>query len=194
MSSTTYKNEYGNDITSAQANQLANYSQVIIDDNNQKIINTFVNGVLNGTTYTISSENDIAQILLLNPNASFTIASVTNGYDISESQSYKDGQLIYKNKAVGDSSGNCICVQNYDINTGLPVYMDTIKTYYDETGTSVYEFVYNNDGSCSLIDQIQVIDFGAEFLASQIGTDPDITFTWEGFEYYQNAEPLIPGN
>ena len=56
----------------------------------------------------------------------------------------------------------------------------------------LYAFNYNLDGSCFSVDQPQISDIDATFMASEIGTNPEVIFTWSGFEYYQNAEPLIP--
>ena len=194
MSAITFENEFGNEISSTQAELLSTYTQVVIDDNNQKSKNTFINGVHVGTMYTVTSYDLMSPILQQNANASFELMTTLNNYTISEMQSYKDGVINYKNKTVLDSMDNPICFQVFDIETDTPKHIYTQKSYFDESGERIYEFVYNNDGSCFSIERPQITSADSEFVISKIGTDPEITFTWEGFEYYKNSNPLIPAN
>ncbi|MCO5945903.1 hypothetical protein [Mucilaginibacter flavidus] len=91
-----------------------------------------------------------------------------------------------------DISDNLICIQNYEVKTGLLKNSGTDKSYYDEFGTEIYAFVFNEDGQCFSINRVQIIDTDTEFLAREIGVNPEIDFTLAGFECDQNAEPLIP--
>ncbi len=187
-----YIDDVWTELTFAEAKQLDRYHKVIVDNNDNKYIETYIGEKLSGTTYYVKSENEIAEYLETNPDVSFNLTYKVRNYSVEEQLSYRDAKLSFKRVFIYDISDNLICLQNYDVKTGLPKYPGPDKSYYDESGTHIYEFVYNEDGSCFSIDRAQIIDTDAEFLASEIGVNPEVDFTWAGFEYYKNAEPLIP--
>jgi hypothetical protein len=187
-----YTNDVGIEMTFAEAMQLDRYHKVIVDNNNNKYIEIYIGEKLSGTTYYVKSSDEITECLKTDPNASFYLTYKVRNYKVSEQLSYQNAELSLKRLFICDISNNLICLQNYDVKTGLPKYLATDKSYYDEFGTEIYAFVYNEDGQCFSIDRVQIIDTDAEFLAREIGVNPEIDFTWAGFEYYQNAEPLIP--
>ena len=89
---------------------------------------------------------------------------------------------------VDDKNGNCICFKKYEME-GSELICTIIEKSYFENGEKKYEFVYNPDGSCFMIDSVQT--FQEDIFAWDIGTS-NTDFTWDGFEYYRNTEPLIP--
>ena len=66
----------------------------------------------------------------------------------------------------------------------------TEKYYYDSSGQERYFFEYNSDGTCFKI--YDSINDDSDIYAWSIGVDSEISFIWTGFEYYLNADPLIP--
>ncbi len=191
MSTIKYTNDLYEEVSFQEAQQLDIYNEIVEDDN-KNLVNTYKNGKLINTNYSITSYEEMDELLRSNPYASFSVYSFVNNYSVYDMLDYLDNQVKSKIKIVNDNSGNTICFQKYDPKTELPNYLDTDKSYYDASGLEIYKFVYNADGSCFSIDRVQLIEPGSEFMAKNIGTDHDINFTWKGFEYYQNAEPLIP--
>ncbi|MBS1519946.1 MAG: hypothetical protein JST50_03025 [Bacteroidetes bacterium] len=184
-----YTDSFGTEITFQQAGQMERYHETIIEDG-QKRVNTYTNGSLLATTYYVSSQGEMDQLLSMDPNACFNLKlNLARGYTISESLCYENRLLAGYKKFISDPSDNLICLQEYFPSSGSLV---TEKWYHDNDGDIVYAFIYNRDGSCFSIEQFQINDPGSAIMANKIGIDPDITFTWSGFEYYQNAEPLIP--
>ncbi|MDB5150316.1 MAG: hypothetical protein JWQ57_4336 [Mucilaginibacter sp.] len=188
----SYFNEYGDEITFAQASQLTKYRIMVSEGNKRLRYETYTNGLKSHTSYYINSEAEIQGILTMDPNASFIIESVNGKYTISDERSYRSGILAGKRMYADDTVLNeIICMQIIDPMTGVVIHNQTEKSYFDAGGTEIYSFSYNADGSCFFIEKVQ--EFQTDFYATAIGNDPDIDFTWQGFEYYQYSEPLIPG-
>ena len=61
--------------------------------------------------------------------------------------------------------------------------------YYYENNTLKYTFEYDENGDCFII--YDETDDQKDIFAWEIG-QPDVSFTWQGFEYYEFAEPIIP--
>ncbi len=89
-----------------------------------------------------------------------------------------------------NSDNNLICYQVFDIDTNQIIATRTEKMYYDQYGEEKYLFDYNVDGSCFRINDSQ--EPQGDIHAAKIGDTSYTTFTWEGFEYYQFAEPTVP--
>lgn len=184
-----YTNEYAEEISPEQANKLHTYYVRIFENNVETKHEAYSNGLLISTSYKITSHNDVNGILLTNPNASFSLAHNEGDFRIYEEISYRDGLLESKTK-MAEKNKNIICYHVYDVVTDMPIHLKTEKSYFDHDGLEIYSFYYNEDGTCFEIIKPQ--EYQTDFLASQIGHKPDIDFTWEGFEYYQNSLPLIP--
>lgn len=70
------------------------------------------------------------------------------------------------------------------------------KWAYNSKGETMYEFYYNPDGTfkyCWIFDK-DVSNHDGEFYPEDIGDSSQVAFTWDGYEYYQTAEPKIPND
>jgi hypothetical protein len=132
---------------------------------------------------------EIVDELSINPNSTFDYIYNENGFKIHEIRSYQNNVLIDKVIKVYDLNDKIICYRDYEIEDGNILSYVTEKKYYDENENLLYSFDYNEDGTCFLISNEQ--EDQADIYAWSVG-EPDVSFTWDGFEYYQNAEPLIP--
>ncbi len=185
-----FQNEFGHEITQQQiTNGLENYSKVIYEDGKPMIEETYNNGVLVNTSKYVSSELEIVNELSINPNATFDYIYYESGYRLHEIRSYQQGVLIDKVTKVYDLNSKIICYRDYEIKEGNIISYRTEKKYYDENESLLYSFDYNDDGSCFLIANEQ--EDQADIYAWSVG-EPEINFTWQGFEYFKNEEPLIP--
>jgi hypothetical protein len=187
-----YYDKNSKEISLSEALLLERYWQVAIDEEQGKVTNTIEDGVIIGKKYAINAYDEMPIILRQEPCAAFELTHVINGYTVDEYQHYKKVVIDCLMKTVVDIAGNCIYFQKYDGHTEAFKHAFTEKSYYNELGEWVYQFLYNKDGSCSYIEEVQVISTDAGFMAFEIGTNPEVKFTWDGFEYYKNAEPVIP--
>ncbi|RRJ92887.1 hypothetical protein [Flavobacterium macacae] len=159
---------------------------------NEKIIfeKRYQDDQLYQTLYYAYSQYEITDILKNEINATIVYEYFENSFKITEYKNHKDGIETDKNVSVENSNGECICFTKYKLVDGQlsQISTETDKNYY-ETGELKYVFEYNEDGSCFMIHNYQ--DPQGDIFGWDIGK-PDIKFTWEGFEYYKNAEPIIP--
>jgi hypothetical protein len=79
-------------------------------------------------------------------------------------------------------------LKNYVLENSELTCIITDKSFY-ENGAEKFAFIYNNDGSCFMIDKVGA--YQEDIFAWDIGIS-ETDFSWDGFEYYRNAEPLIP--
>lgn len=185
-----YQNQFGKEITQKQIDLgLEYFSKIYYENGVPKIEETYKNGQLINTSKYVSTEQEIINELILNPNASFDYIFVENGYKIHEIRTYGNNILTGKGVTVFNSENKIICSRNYTVENGIITHQRTEKSYYDSNGELLYNFDYNADGTCFLISNEQ--DPQGDIYAWNIG-DADVPFTWQGFEYYQNEEPLIP--
>ena len=186
---TLYLNEYGTEVSSSEALKLKTFYKKILNGSDELRWEVYRKGILVKTSYYISSHSEIQAILVLNPDASFSLKTLADNYHVTESLSYENGSRAGKSITVKDIRiDKIICHQPYDILTDQPIHTATDKFYY-ENGLDKYQFNYSADGSCF---EIQQEEYQEDFYAHNIGKDPDITFTWTGFEYYQFSDPYLP--
>ncbi|GGI27581.1 hypothetical protein [Pedobacter mendelii] len=186
-----YANRFGNEIFENQVNKLGDYLLKHYDDEILTKIETYSKGVLVVTSYNLISHDNVQSILDSDPHASFQIESQQGDYKLFECLSYKDKILVDKQIYVEIIPINeTICRHYFDLPSNAIKHTSTIKIYYDLNGKELYEFEYNADGTCFHINNLQ--EYQSDFYAHNIGVDPDLEFTWQGFEYYQFSEPLIP--
>lgn len=187
-----FQNEFGHEISQQQINNgLENYSKVFYKDGELTMEETYSNGILVNTSKYVSSKIEIANELLINPNATFDYIYYESAYRLHEIRSYQKGILIDKVVKVYDLNNKIICYRDYEIEEGDIISYSTEKKYYDENENLLYSFDYNDDGSCFLI--VNELEDQADIYAWSVG-EHGVNFTWQGFEYYKNAEPLIPGS
>lgn len=185
-----YTNEFGQEISHQQLSHGVSYYSKIYYENDLPIIEeTYKDGELVNTSKFVSSENEISDELLNNPNATFDYIFYENGYKVHEIRSYIGGIIDSKTITVYNSDNKIICYRDYEIENGNFVSHRTEKSYYDTNGELLYNFDYNDDGTCFLISNEQ--EAQADIYGWSVG-DPDVEFSWSGFEYYQFADPIIP--
>lgn len=185
-----YTNEFGHDITSQQINDIDGYFKVFYENNQVVKRERYESGELKNTSYVMYSQSDIDSFLLNNPNVSIEYQHIEASYNLIEYISYVQGAIMEKMVVVFNSTGAIICFKKYKIVNSVLTAIRTDKHYYDINNQEKYFFVYNEDGTCFEVCDLQIDN--ADFYAWSIGVDPEVTFTWTGFEYYKYAEPLIP--
>jgi hypothetical protein len=181
-----YFDENFKEISLEQVHNSAKYWETIIDDQGHKLTNLYSSGTLTSRMYTIYSYEDAKKYLANNIDISFELKTQADNYNITEYFSIEKNRIIYSMRYVVDLNDNIICFKKYE--DGNLAF--TEKTCYDENREDIYGFIYNDDGSCFGI--YDTMDDDHFILASHVGSTWLTDFTWEGFEYYKNAEPFIP--
>ena len=185
-----YTNKFGIEITENQINQgLDYYTKIFLENGVPFIEETYKEGVLVNVSKYVSSELEISNELQNNPNSTFDYIYFQSGYKVHEIRVYIQGLIEQKVVSVYNINDKIICYRKYKIDNGNFIGQRTEKSYYDSSGKLLYNFDYNEDGSCFLISNEQ--EPQADIYAWSIG-DPDVTFSWQGFEYYQFEDPLVP--
>jgi len=180
-------------ITQTQAERLDKYIVVYLENGRKIKYEYFDKAELVDTGYYISDESEISTWLSKNPHASFSLDASTDKYEITTILNYRNKELLYKNVIVGELGfGRLICLQLFDVNIDTPIHASTEKHFYNPDGTEKYIFEYQNDGACFLIHNVE--EYQADIYPNDIGVNPNLNFTWEGFEYYQFSEPAVPSH
>ena len=152
---------------------------------------TYLNGELsNLSIYAYSNEEVESTVKKNGGNASITFIHYQNFYKITEHLVYTDNKLVGNMITVEDKDANHICFKKYELRNSELTCTIIEKKYY-ENGIEIYDFEYNKDGSCFMIYSTQT--FQEDIFAWDIGTSNTV-FTWDGFEYYKNVDPLVPEN
>lgn len=186
-----YANRFGNELSENQVRTQGDFLIKFYDNEILTKIETYSKGTLVGTSHNLQSSDSIPSILESNPNASFQVETQNGNYSLAECLLYQNKVLVGKQIFLTRSSDdNMICRHLFDPLSNAIVHNRTIKKYYNVNGDELYEFEYKADGSCFYINNLQ--PYGDNVYAADIGVDPDLDFTWQGFEYYQFSEPLIP--
>lgn len=190
MSAYTYKNKYGNTINEVQANTSELYYREKLIDNNKQIVELVKNNKVAKVDYYIGIGDDFNDLLpqYADQTVCFHKKTIVNNYIVLDNYLFEKNVLIGKSNTVLNSDEEPICFQKRDINSNEPILGSTEKSFYDSNNVEKYIFDYNDDGICFMIEDLQNND---EILASNIGQS-NVSFTWSGFEYYQNALPIIP--
>ena len=107
-----------------------------------------------------------------------------------------NGTIIDNRVIVFDSQFRHIYEKAFKVNNGDVWFIE--KTYYNTVNDISYEFYYDpitgNFVSLSIIDPFDTVDTEDRTLKpADIGVgNNDYDFSWVGFEYYQNALPVMP--
>jgi hypothetical protein len=191
MKEIIYKNLYDIEISKNQAEQSDMYYKTSIINRVEKITERYENNTLDRIFYKLDDGEDMNIVLSRYGNQKISIEKdhSIGVYTWGETYSYNNGILDERLLTVKNISGNLIAFQRIDINTGLPILGSTEKYYHDSSGERKYLFDYDDTGNCFMLVDEQ--EFGGDVLAANIG-QPDVYFTWAGFEYYQHANPLVP--
>ncbi len=187
-----YQNLYGEEISLQQINNIDSFMKIFLTNNVPQNIDCYENGTLLSTSYVVTSQQEIDSILQKYPTVSFKYSYTVGNYHLEEYLSYNNNILSYRSINVIYNE-NIICNKLYKLNdTNNLVHYYTDKYYYLSNGTHKYTFDYGPDGNCYIIHDEEF--YQSDIYAWNIGVDPDVTFTWTGFEYYQNIDPLVPEN
>jgi hypothetical protein len=206
MSTKEYLNENYKKITAQQAEMCSEFIEVYYDNSGLPKKNlTFNNGKLEWVEYFLGNEENPNIVLqqyegvgrmALYKNA--VISGIYRKYDVE----YYDSNQILERKSIEVFKG-------FNVDENLPIYLKTIdpvtdaviyfeKAFYDNENNLTYIFTYDSDTgnfiNLNIEDPAFYVDtddhdFGSDDIG--IGNNP-YDFDWEGFEYYQNAEPVIP--
>lgn len=150
---------------------------------------TYLNGELSNLSIYAYSDDEV-ELIVKNKekNASITFINHQDFYKITEHLAFTDNKLVGNMITVEDKDANHICFKKYELQNSELTCTIIDKSYY-ENGIKIYDFEYNKDGSCFMIYSAQT--FQEDIFAWDIGTS-NTDFTWNGFEYYKNADPLVP--
>lgn len=187
-----FKNQQGIEISESEASILASFVKIFLVNDKEKIMEYYESNQLDQSCYILDPNEGIDMIIdqYLTKKVTFTRKEIINNYTKTEDINYNNGILESKKIFVDDPNGNFIAFQIIDIVTNLPILGSTEKYYYDSSGEEKYIFDYDHEtGDCFMIYDLQ--ELGGCILASHIGK-PDTEFTWNGFEYYQHANPIVP--
>ncbi|MFC6269262.1 hypothetical protein [Frigoriflavimonas asaccharolytica] len=185
-----FKNIYGKDITNNQTTSLKEYLKEFYIDGILKKSERIENSKVEFTYYYLDDSENINNLLplYLNKKVSFYNISFVNNLKLEVIYSYENGILVGRCKSVIDSGNKIVCYQGLDI-SGLPINTETRKYFY-ENNEPKYTFEYDENGDCFIIYDDTTDQ--QDIFAWDIG-DPNLTsFSWQGFEYYEHAEPIIP--
>ncbi|WP_026904657.1 hypothetical protein [Pedobacter glucosidilyticus] len=184
-----YNSDLGQDVTFEQTKQMDAYNKVFLVNGIPTKKERYEFNQLISKSYFVTSNVQISNILLNEPDTSFYYTYYTNNYKVQEMLSFKNAVLMGKWVTVWDQQGNDICFTKFDVQTNQLIPRDTEKSFY-ENGEERYFFEYDpHTGNCLMIYDKP---YGDVIYPNRIGVDPDEPFTWQGKEYYQHAEPLIP--
>lgn len=184
-----YLNEFGEIVNSQQIINMINYSKLFSENGITIKEEFYKNNILESTCFHINSESEIVGFLQSNPNATFSFSYFLDIFKINEFIEYKNGLINTKIIHVNNQSNQTIAYQRYIIENNI-LTLSNIEKFYYENGEKKYDFEYNSEGSCVWI--YNNIEYQSDIFALDIGNSDLTVFTWQGFEYYQFAEPLIP--
>lgn len=189
MTTIQFKDFFGNEMSKEEAEASAQYSIETFVNGAIKKIEYIEGGMLEITYYHLDISEHINELLPLycDKNVSFSITTDIGSYHIEDISLYKQGILKEKKKWVINNKNQYICLQKFDIATGRLIHNATEKYYKDET--SAYTFEYDESGHCFMIHN--ETEGQEDIFGFEIGSE-QCSFTWKGFEYYQNSEPLFP--
>ncbi len=183
-----YTDQMGNEVGEEQRYALEHFFKTYYKDGKPVKCEIYKQGKFLRHIYHVRTEDEIRSILVAEPTVSFEYEYYQNNCRIRESRSYENGIVTPSWFSVYDNTGNYICSAQFEADKGELKPL-RIEKYYYENGERKYEFNYNKDGSCFIIYDMQ--EYQSDIYAWSIG-EPHIKFTWDGFEYYRTAEPIIP--
>ncbi|MEG1589248.1 hypothetical protein [Chryseobacterium sp.] len=165
------------------------YFETYFENGKAKFEKQYENGELNNISFYAYSNDEIESILKdKKGNVFVTFIYIDRYYKITENLTFRENNIISKTITVQDQNEDQICFKKYELKNSDLVCTITDKSFY-ENGSEKFAFIYNDDGSCFMIDRVGA--YQEDIFAWEIGTS-ETDFTWDGFEYYRNAEPLIP--
>lgn len=195
METKEYYSFLGHKISFEQTKKMQGYSIMIKLNGFRKREELFKNGECYSVYYFRSFDEDIAVIRNQYSGVNICILTVMEeqgGYTQYRSDTWEaDG--TYRNSRIDVYDSNDRQIYFGVLNPEGTDLISVLKVKYMDNGEELFNFHYNSDGTfkyCGLHSDIDYED--GTFHSGDIG-DPNLDFTWEGNEYYQHAEPKIPG-
>ena len=196
---TNYLNKYMEPVANKQIELLDEYIKQDLINNRIKLEEVYKNGTLLSVTYFLDSEENVVEIksrFKEIPIELYKNEVIQGNYRKYDVESFNlDGTLVSRSIEVLNDDMNLIYRKSFNIETNDVIYFE--KQYIDVENDVTYEFTYNEDGTfkwLSLLDPLAFVDTDVHgFGPNDIGIDKNpYKFSWEGFEYYQFANPIIP--
>jgi hypothetical protein len=188
---TKYFDIHHNELTQSQTTGLEFYFIEFEESGVIKKIEQYKNDVLIGIEYCAYSTSEVNS--LKQQFAKVLIKHIyTKGlYLVHEFGMYNNQILTSKLIMIYIASNNkCIYIGPYDAQNNSPKYEECTKYYIDLNGEKRYRFDYKSDGTCDIIIDLQYAQ--SEIWPEEIGVNPNVTFSWSQFSYYEFAYPEIP--
>lgn len=186
----------GHSLTYEQTLKIYDHEVIVKEGGERKRIELYEHGTLSGIYYFRDPEEDIELIKERYNGCSICILTKMieqDGFIQYWSDSWNnDGSFLTSRIDVYDSADRQVYwgIINED---GISVE-EIMKVKYGDTREYLYKFYYNQDGTFEYATINSDIEYeDGMFYPENVG-EPDLEFTWEGNEYYQQAEPKIPGD
>lgn len=185
-----YKNEFRQIISEEQANLMKSYSRETYEDSVLKFTEEIEGNNVRCVHYYLSPNEKMDDVLLaFDVDIVIYVRQKHGEYTIVESFQYKDSILMSRTQSILNKNLDNICFAHMDVLSNEIIQNSIVKYYYEPQGELKYLFDYNPDDTCFMITDQQ--GFADDIMSWEIG-QPDCKFSWEGFEYYQFANPIIP--
>ena len=190
----SYKALSGKKLEEDQLPDIKNYIKVFKENNRLRKKEHYKNNLLVNEWYYIEFGESHQELLSLNLQSIkiCEIQYIEANYTKNHNHTYHNSILIKKSISVS-SNGEGILYQIFDIQTNLPIYHTTIKSYNDKSSEYTFTFYYHSSAnlSCVLVANDN-IDFCEQYGVSDLDLIPNFEW-WEKYSaYYLNAEPAVP--
>jgi hypothetical protein len=148
---TIFKNKFGNVVTQQQASLLDKYWKNYEENNVLKKKEFFIDQQLVTTVYYKSPSESVNEILTQFAGANLQIRTITfiGTKEYEQNDVYSAGELIERYNYLYDQNKDVICREEINLVTGLPIYEETKKYYFDRSldpENELFDCRYNEDG------------------------------------------------
>lgn len=200
MNTINYLNIFFEEITNNQALQSSEYILEKRYNSSVKVQEHYIDNFLSSVTYFLDNTENQNLILQEYSNIQIKfykneiISGVYRKYDVEIFD--PSGLITNKYIEVYGESIYPIYYKAIDIQTNDIIHLQ--KSFYDSENELSYEFEYDeltgDFSKLTILDPNNYVDTDDRTIFPSevgIGNNP-YNFTWMGFEYYQNALPIIP--
>ena len=184
-----YLSDSSEEIEESELSAFNTYCKLFYEDGILKRKEIYSDGILTRKEYCLNSESEIDKILSTDPDACFDVVELVNNHRVERRLVYIKNKLASGKTFVFTEKKELICIAEYFSNDSES-FWHVSKMFEDESGDTLYQFEYSDEGTCIYIHNLQEVQ--ADIFPPSIGVDPSVEFTWEGMEYYQFSYPIIP--
>jgi len=185
METVKFTNEYGDKVDESQKDILEYFYKVYLVDEKPIKKEIYKYGNFIGNIYYVLSLEEIETRLKTEPSASINYSYNKNRYLVTEIRGYDNNSLTSCMTSVKNDNNESICFAKQEMHEGK-LRLVVLEKHYYENNKLKYDFDYDQDGSCFLIYNMQ--DFQADIWPNS----SEENFNWNGLEYYQFEQPIIP--